>query len=88
MGLANDSLIKAGVDALTWILESINKLIDGFSGNNGLSKSLITLMTVITVLKSGGRIFNKIFDSEGVKNFIGTVRQIPNEAKKAGQEAG
>jgi len=74
MGLANNDLIKVGVDILTFMLETINKLIDGFSGDNGLSKSIITLMTVIGALKGGGKLFNKIFDSESIKEFIKTLR--------------
>jgi hypothetical protein len=64
MGLANNEVIKAGVDLLTWLLETINK-ITGVAGNEGLG-GVVTmfarLATVIGALKGGGAI---------IKNLIG-----------------
>ena len=53
MGLANNEVLKAGVDFLTWILETVNKLTDAISGGNGLAKSATSLMGVIGALKLG-----------------------------------
>lgn len=88
MGLANQEVLKAAVDALTWILETINKVIDALSGGNGLSKSIITLMAVIGALVGGKALFKKIFDSEIIKNFIKTMRETPKEIKTTFAQAG
>ena len=88
MGLANDEVIKGGVTALTWLLETINKVIDALSGGNGLSKSIITLMAVIGALRGGSALFRKIFDSEIIKDFIKTMREIPNESKSIFAQVG
>jgi hypothetical protein len=61
MGLANNEVIKLGVDVLTGILETVNKLTEALSGGNGLVKSLVSLMTVIGALKGGASIFNSLF---------------------------
>lgn len=62
MGLANNEVIKAGVDLLTWLLETINK-ITGVAGNEGLG-GVVTmfarLVTVIGALKGGGAIIKNL----------------------------
>ena len=59
MGLANNELLKGGVDLLTNLLETINKLTAGLSGGNGLVKSLASLITVISGLKVGRTLFGE-----------------------------
>jgi hypothetical protein len=54
MGLANNEVLKAGVDALTGLLTIINKMTTGLSGGNGLVKSVISLGTAFGALKAGG----------------------------------
>jgi hypothetical protein len=88
MGLANDELVKAGVSTLTFVLEAINKIIDAISGGNGLSKSIITLMTVIGALRGGGKILAKIFGSNIVKTFIESMKEVPKKAGDSGESAG
>ena len=70
MGLANNEVIKLGVDTLTGILETVNKLTESLSGGNGLVKSLVSLITVIGALKGGASIFNSLF---GYKKQIGEI---------------
>lgn len=53
MGLANNEILKAGVDGLTKILETINKITEGLSGGNGLIKSIVSLAGVLATLKGG-----------------------------------
>jgi hypothetical protein len=53
MGLANNEVLKAGIDGLTKILETINKITDGISGGNGLIKSIASLAGVLATLKMG-----------------------------------
>ena len=71
MNLANSTIIKAGVDFLSGLLETINKLIEAMSGGNGLVASFITLGTVIGALKTGSALltgkntFGKFFDRMG-----------------------
>jgi fructose-1-phosphate kinase PfkB-like protein len=61
MGLANDETIKVAVDVLTWILEKINLIIEGISGGNGMTKSLVSLGAAFGVLKTGGTVFDALF---------------------------
>ena len=59
MGIANSSLIKAGVDALTWLLNTINSLTDvGSEGLGGIVTSILRLGTVLLGLKAGSSVFN------------------------------
>lgn len=60
MGLANNEVIKFGVDLLTGILTVVNKLTSALSGDNGLVKSFISLVTVVGALKGGGAIVKGI----------------------------
>jgi hypothetical protein len=53
MGLANNEILKFGVNLLTTILESINRMTSALSGPDGLLKSLVSLVTVIGALKVG-----------------------------------
>jgi hypothetical protein len=53
MGLANNKILKAGIDGLTKILETINKITEGISGGNGLVKSVVSLAGVLAMLKGG-----------------------------------
>ena len=70
MGLANNEVIKLGVDVLTGILETVNKLTESLSGGNGLIKSIVSLASVIGALKGGASIFNSLF---GYKKQIGEI---------------
>lgn len=71
MNLANSTVIKAGVDFLSGLLETINKLIEAMSGGNGLVASFVTLGTVIGALKTGNALltgkntFGKLFNRMG-----------------------
>lgn len=69
MGLANNEILKGAVDTLTFVLETINKLIDGISGGNGLVKSITSLMSVIGALKLG----KKVFEGDKFGGFIGKI---------------
>jgi TP901 family phage tail tape measure protein len=55
MGISNSKIIKAGVDALTRLLNVVNK----FTGKSGLLK----LGAAFGALKGGSAIFNKLFQS-------------------------
>ena len=71
MGLANNELLKAGVNALTWALETINKITDAISGGSGLIKSIVSLSAVIGGLKLGGKILGKNSTTDGLLGKIG-----------------
>ena len=62
MGLANNDILKFGVDLLTGFLETVNKLTSALSGGNGLAKSVINLTTVIGALAGGRALSKSIFD--------------------------
>lgn len=53
MGLTNSEIIKYNVDLLTNFLTTVNKLIDGISGGNGLIKSILSLGMAFGGLKIG-----------------------------------
>lgn len=61
MGLANNSIIKAVVDLLTDLLNTINKISSGVSGNNGILKSLIDIGILAGGLKLARGIFTGFF---------------------------
>ena len=64
MGLANNDLLKAAVDGLTGFLNAINGIISGLSGENGATKSIVSLLTVVGALM-GGRALAKGFFEPG-----------------------
>ncbi len=90
MGLANNEILKAGVDTLTSILSTINDIISAVSGNNGLIKSIISLGSAFLALRGG----SKLFGSEKGGGFIGKIfgalkgKNIEDQAKKTGTEIG
>ena len=61
MNLANNELIKFGVDFLADFLETINSITEALSGGNGMIKSILTLGEVVVGLKTGKNIFNSLF---------------------------
>ena len=65
MNLANNELIKFGVDFLADFLETINSITEALSGGNGMIKSILTLGEVVVGLKTGKDIFNAIFSGYG-----------------------
>jgi hypothetical protein len=79
MGLANNEALKFGVDLLTKVLETINKLTDGISGGNGLVKSVVSLVTVIGALKGGrallGNVTGKISSAIGIGEYTETITE-------------
>lgn len=60
MGLANNEFIKGAIDVLTGLLNTINSIIDGISGGNGLAKSVLSLGFAFSAFKLG-------------KNFLGQI---------------
>lgn len=87
MGLANNELIKAGVDLLTKLLETANDLTDDLGGTIG---SIAKLGITLTALKAGKNIFNSIFDITPLEQNVGRVKgittNIAESLKKMGVE--
>ena len=99
MGLANNEIIKLGVDLLTGLLETINNVTSALSGGNGLVKSIISLVTVIGALKGGKSLFDNLFGGtakqigeidlgDGKKGAIVLGRNLSKQAVVEGQKAG
>ena len=65
MGLANNEILKAGIDVLTKFLEIVNKTTDSISGDNGLVKSIISLGVTAAGLKGAGAVLNGVMASMG-----------------------
>jgi hypothetical protein len=53
MGLANNEILKTGVDLLTGLINTVNNLTSALSNGKGLVKSLVNLVTIIGALKGG-----------------------------------
>ena len=82
MGLSNNEFIKSGVDLLTNLLTTINSLIDGISGGNGLIKSVLSFGTVLGGLKLGRTILGSIGGKNTEEGFFGQLfskKQIQKE---------
>ena len=75
MGLANNELIKVGVDLLTKLLETVNNLTDDLGGVVG---GIAKLGIAIAGLKVGKSIFNAIFDISPLQQSVGKVNSISN----------
>ena len=99
MGLANNEILKFGVDLLTGVLEAVNKLTNALSGGNGLVKSIISLVTVIGALKGGKSLFDNLFGGiakqigeidlgDGKKGAIVLGKNLNKQAVVEGQKAG
>ena len=99
MGLANNEILKFGVDLLTGLLETINNVTSALSGGNGLVKSIISLVTVIGALKGGKSLFDNLFGrtakqigeidlGDGKKGAIVLGRNLSKQAVVEGQKAG
>ena len=88
MGLANNEILKFGADTLTFLLKTINKVIEAVSGGNGLTKSFLTLQIAIAALSGARALLNKLDQSSGLKNFIKTLKDLPNVAATSGKQAG
>lgn len=71
MGLANNELIKGGVDLLTRLLEIANDLTDDLGGTIG---SIAKLGITLAALKAGKNIFNSIFDIAPLEQNVGKVK--------------
>ena len=75
MGLANSSIIKAGVDLLTKLINAVNKLTGLLGeGAGGVAKFAIAF----GALKGGGAIFNSL-----LKSFSPLVKNLSGEGEKA-----
>lgn len=89
MGLANNEFLKFAIDSLTNVLEIVNKITNGVSGNNGLVKSITSLMTVFGALKGGGALLSRAFGETGVGNIVkGLDKNGNKEVQKAGTNIG
>lgn len=67
MGLADNDIIKFGVDLLTKLLETINNLTDDLGGTAG---GIAKLGIAIAALKTGKNLFNSIFDITPLKQKV------------------
>jgi hypothetical protein len=64
MGIMNSDLLKKGVDILTMLLTVLNKVTAGFGGIGG---SISKIGALLTILKTGEILINKLFSSINVK---------------------
>ena len=82
MGLANQELIKGGVDLLTNLLNIANKLIDALSGESGLAKTLISIGGIAGGLKLGKGLLAKVGLSSKKDSPWGNLSKLIPEVKE------
>lgn len=88
MGLANNEILKFGVNLLTGLLQTINKVIDTISGGNGLIKSVVSLGLAIGGLALGGKVLDAVFRSLGSSLAVGAgLKQVDKELTEKQAEA-
>ena len=79
MNLANSDALKLGVDLLTGLLNAVNGLTQALSGGNGLSKSMVSFMTLFAAFKGGKSILQKggqkLFGVDVFNESEGLIRQ-------------
>lgn len=85
MGLANNELIKTGVELLTKLLETANNLTDDLGGTIG---SIAKLGITLAALKAGKNIFNSIFDITPLEQNAGRVRGIATNVAESLKKIG
>ena len=71
MGIVNSDAVKAGVDFLTQLLTVVNNLVSSLSGGNGLTKTVLSLASVLGGLKLGKGVFNGLFGNENKRGLLG-----------------
>lgn len=89
MGLANNEFIKGVVDVLTFLLNTLNSIIDTISGGNGIIKSLTSLGIAFSVFKGiKGLLKGSKFGGSIISNLFGGKGKAEAEAGQAGRQAG
>ena len=87
MGLANNEVIKFGVDSLTLLLDTVNNLLTAFSGNAGLTKAILSFGATWGGLKLGGKILGRTGKGGILSSLFGkdpekTSQELGKKAKK------
>lgn len=88
MGIADNQLIKTGIDLLTGLLETINKILNCLPG---LTQSFASLALVFVALRAGGALLNKALAGiSGIvaKGFIDAGVVAAKTAETSGKIAG
>ena len=89
MGLANNEFIKGAVDVLTFLLNTLNSIIDTVSGGNGVIKSLVSLGIAFSVFKGIKSLLNgSKFGGSIISNLFGGKGKAEAEAGQIGRQAG
>ena len=83
MGIANSDIIKGIVDIVTFLVESLNGLINTISGDNGALKSVTSLATAIIGLWGGSKLANA-----AIGTFASTLLKGMPVAKQFTKEGG
>ena len=65
MGIANNTIIKKSIDALTKGLSAINKAIDTLSGKSDVLRSILSLGTAFIGLRAAGKVLNRLVGGIG-----------------------
>lgn len=88
MGLANNEILKFGVDTLTKILSTINDIISAISGKSGLVKSVLSLGSAFLALRGGAKLFGSGDKAGLLGKFFGILKgkSAEKQAKEASQK--
>lgn len=88
MGLANNEFIKGAIDVLTGLLNTINSIIDGISGGNGLAKSVLSLGFAFSAFKLGKNFLGQIGAKLRMALGKGTEKDVQVAGKTVAQNLG
>lgn len=86
MGLTNNELIGGVVEVLTTLLTTVNNIIDAVSGNSGLVKSILTLITTFGGLKLGGVLAIKALNNSFTNAIFEAIQGKEGDEKKQGEK--
>lgn len=88
MGLFNSDLLKAGVETLTFLLETLNKIIDTLSGGSGIVKTFVTAMGLLSAFKIGRGLLGGKGQAGPFDSILKSMGYVRKEAQKEGEGIG
>lgn len=88
MNLANHEAVSGAVNALTGLLEILNSITSTISGDNGLAKSITSIMMILGGLKLGKNIFNSAKTGGFIAALFGKQSDIEKLALANGKDTG
>ena len=86
MGIADDKVIKAGIDILTKLIDTVNKLFE-ITDNIPIGGSIARIMGIVGALKLGQLVIDKLIGQAGVLFGVTTKQAIADMGLASATEA-